>query len=148
MSMEIRRGTAENVVNTGKRGTLEFNIGDGKIVLHPDLTRGFNEGDEVIVAGYPYEGGLRAMALRNLTQDRTRQIDSSNYILVLGVAFFFFMLGFVQALQATIAGETSMANLNTVMSVAGLLVTLWVIVRVWRIRRAGLRITYGINIEK
>jgi hypothetical protein len=143
MSMEIRRGAATAIVKGDKQNSVECRIGASKVMLHGDLERIIKEGDDILVAGELREDVLHALAVKNMTQDRTLQIDGSNYTLVIGVGLFFWILGFVLGMQYLGAGNTTLATLNGCISLAGFVLGIWAFMQVLRIRRAGLRITYG-----
>lgn len=143
MSMELRRGTATGIVKTDQRGAVECHLGESKIALHPDLERSVKEGDDILVAGDLRDDVLNALALKNMTHNRSVQIDGSNYTLLIGFGLFFWILGFVLSIQTLGIGDTTLATLNACMSLAGFTLGLWAFMRVLRIRRAGLRVTYG-----
>lgn len=143
MGMEIRRGTAADIVKTDNQSSIACRIGESNVMLHGDLERIVKEGDDILVAGVLRDDVLRALAVKNMTQNRTLQIDGSNYTLVMGAGLFIWILGLVLSLQALGIGDTTLSILNACMSVAGFALGIWAVMQVLRIRRAGLRITYG-----
>lgn len=143
MGMEIRRGTAVDIGKPDKQGSVACRIGESNVMFHEDLERIVKEGDDILVAGVLRDDVLYGLAAKNMTQDRTRQIDGSNYTLVMGAGLFFWILGLVLSLQALVIGDTTLTILNACMSVAGFVLGIWALMQVLRIRRAGLRIAYG-----
>lgn len=143
MGMEIRRGTAANIVKNDNQNSVACRLGESNVMLHSDLERIVKEGDDILVAGDLRDDVLHALAVKNMTQDRTLQIDGSNYTLVMGAGLFFWILGLVLSLQALGVGDTTLSILNACMSLAGFILGIWAFMRVLSIRRAGLRITYG-----
>lgn len=143
MGMEIRRGIATDIVKTDNQNSVACRIGESNVIIHGDLERIIKEGDDILVAGDLRDDVLRALAVKNMTQNRTLQIDGSNYTLVMGAGLFFWILGLVLSLQALGVGDTTLSILNACMSLAGFMLGIWAFMRVLSIKRAGLRITYG-----
>ncbi len=143
MSIETRRGIATGIIETGKRGVVECQIGETKITLHPDLVHRLKEGDDILVAGDLSEDGLHALALKNITQNKTVKIDGSNQVFIIGIGLFFWTLGFIFAMQILPSGNTTLVIINSGMSVAGCIVCIMAISRLLRIKRAERRTIYG-----
>lgn len=143
MSMETRRGAAAAIVKSEKQSRVECRLGESKVVLHGDLERIVKEGDDILVAGDLRDDVLHALAVKNMTQNRTLQIDGSNYTLMMGAGLFFWLLGFVLGMQYLGGGDTMRATLNGGISLAGFVLGIWAVMQVLRIRRAGLRVGFG-----
>lgn len=140
MVMEIRCGKATEIVKAEKGNAVKCRLGESQALLHPDLQRILQEGDEIIIAGDLRDDVLHALALKNVTQNRSAKVDGSNYTLLIGAGLFCWLLGFVFYIQTMNAGDPTVTALNLALSVGGFVTGLWAIMQVLRIRRAGLRI--------
>lgn len=143
MSIEVCHGHATAIVKTKDQKSSECLVGEHRVRLHPDLERHVGEGDEIVVAGELNDGLLQAVALRNVTRHRSSQADGSNYTLLFGAGIFLWILGFVLSMQYLGIADTTLASLNAFISICGLMLSVWAAMRVLRIRRAGLRASYG-----
>ncbi|ALP51941.1 hypothetical protein Tel_01640 [Candidatus Tenderia electrophaga] len=120
MHIEIKRGQVSGLQPVDdQRGAVECLLGDGKLRLHRDLADKVAHGDEVIVAGRLQNDILLADAVKNLTQHKAAQLDSSNHILALGIALFIGFLCGVQSYHLFTQGSTTVGTAMALASVGG-----------------------------
>jgi len=143
MTIEVWQGQAKDIAKVGDKGGAECTLGQGKVNLHQDLERYVKEGNEIIVAGEVREDGLHAYALKNKSINKITQIDSANYILIIGCGLFIFLLFSILGIRYLTVGNTALFSLNGVISLAGAVVALWALVRALQINKASNQIVYG-----
>ncbi len=138
MVMETHRGIATEIVKADRGNTVKCRLGENHALIHSDLQRVVKEGDEIIVAGDLREGTVYALALKNVTHNKSVRIDGSNYTLLIGAGLFCWLLGFVFYIQTMTSGNTTIISLNLLLSAGGFIVGIWAITQVLRIRRAAI----------
>ena len=136
--METHRGIATEVVKADKGDSVKCRIGENYALLHSDLQRAVKEGDEIIIAGNLREGTVYALALKNITHNKSVRIDGSNYTLLIGAGLFCWLLGFVFYMQTMTSGDTTIISLNLLLSAGGFIAGTWAVTQVLRIRRAAI----------
>ena len=102
--METARGTASHCQNTnrisgGNNGAVSttyvalFRLGQRQVQFSSGSPLSISDGDEVVVAGFPWLGALTADAVRNVTTGLTRQsgivsrVFVALLLLAIGVVF-------------------------------------------------------------
>lgn len=136
----IWSGTVTALKKNQEDGSTYCQLPDGQVLLHKDLIRHIREGDEVITAGDINDDSLHAVAVNNLTTQRTTHIDVSNYMLTLGLAGFMLVLGLI------IIGRTSQGigeastTLFSLLSLAGLALGIWALLKSTHITKASVKI--------
>lgn len=139
MKFEIERGDVQNVAPANEKGAGSCQINDRQIMLHRDLTDIVEPGNHVMVAGTFRKKVFHALALKDLTQDKVRGIDCSNYVLLMGLGIMIFVMFGVMGMRELDANYLVKGFHQTV-SFAGLAMTLFFIRYILRVNGAVKRV--------
>lgn len=142
MSIKLQRGRVGNITRSAKDRSVDCPIGNMQVTAHPNLAKAFASGDEVMVAGEVKNDVLHAFALRNLTQDKSAQIDCTNYILILGMGGYVGILCGVFGLEAVGTGSL-LGMVQDAASIAGLMVAGWAVHRLLLVIKANRWLKYA-----
>jgi hypothetical protein len=144
MQIELKRGHASNITPIEKpQGAVECNLENGRVLLNRDLADKVNVGDDILVAGKLHDSGLfHAVAIKNLSQNKTAQIDGTNYILALGVSGFIAIVCAVQAINYISWGFPTIASGLAFAALVGLIGIPFTTLRIIEISRATRQVKY------
>jgi len=135
--MEIWRGKVVGLSKPEEGGPMECNVGSCRVQVHADLERVVTEGEELLVAGSKDDDKLQALAAHNLDTDELREVDSSNYVLLIGLGGFFGFLGFILGFQNKVEGNMGLASASMLMSLGGVGLLLWALQYFLKIKRCA-----------
>ena len=97
MAFTIEHGVIQNLTKDEEKGSASCEINNVSVDLHRDLTTKVSTGDEVIIVGTMEKDKMRALALKDVSKSNILGIDTTNYILLMGVGLysirFFQMVG-------------------------------------------------------
>lgn len=144
MQIELKRGHASNIKAVEKpQGAVECNLDNGKVLLNRDLADKVNAGDDILVAGKQNDSGLfHVVAIKNLSQNKTAQIDGANYILALGLSGFIAIVCAVQAINYISWGYPTIASGLAFAALVGLIGILFTTLRIIEISKASRQVKY------
>ena len=140
MGLEIERGNVQDIAPLEKSGAGSCRINDRHIKLHRDLADTVKTGGDFMVAGTSRKGVFRALALKDIARDKVSSIDSTNYILLMGLGFITFIVFGVFDMQDT-SENTNIVGLEEGISFAGLLMSVFIIRHILLISRAVSRVS-------
>ncbi len=140
MGIALQRGHVEEVVQSDKNGAANCRVSEQKIRMSSTLAGIVAEGDNVLVAGEIKKNVLQAYAVNNLGKGKTARIDSTSFILLMGVGGYLgIMFGVISLMTAT---GGLIGSLQDVLSIAGFILAGVALRRVVLINRASNLISY------
>lgn len=141
MGIKLHRGRIQGLTLSAKDSSAECRVGDRQVKIHPNLVKLFAEGDEVMVAGEVKNDVMHVMAAKSYKQDKTDHIDATNYILILGVAGYVWILAGVFGLEADVGDWVGRAQ--ELASVIGFIIVCLAVRRIILVNRASNWIDYA-----
>ena len=142
MGIALQRGQIANVTKSDKDGSADCRVGDRQVRLHPTLAGIIAPGDNVVVAGeVDKHDVLQAYAMNNLGKGKTARVDSTFFILVMGVAGYVGIMCGVFGLEAIGTGSL-VGEVQDAVSIAGLIVAGFALRRMVVMNRASNAIDY------
>ena len=128
MKFKVLKGQIEQLQPADKSGAKACRIGDSNVRMHHHLVDSIGASDLVVVAGDINNGVLQAMALKNISKQKSTQVDNIGPLLIAlcCAAVGLFSLGLVAG-SSRIEGATANA-----LSLAGLAV---IVIGGWFLRR-------------
>lgn len=136
------RGTVRNLTTLEKGGVVKCRLDGYNVLIPADLVSSMREGDEVEVAGTMSKGTMHAMAVKNFKQDKTAQVDVTNYVLLIGVAGFIWLLCGVLGLRALGTGEILAESIDDIVSIVGFITVMFAIRNLFLINKASNQLKY------
>lgn len=144
MQIELKQGHAANITQLEKpQGAIECHLDGGKVLIHPDLADKVKDGDDIIVAGKTRENLLHAVAIKNLSQGITAQIDPTNNVLALGFCGFIGIISAIQSVNANSVGNSTGSIILALVAAAGFAGIFIFVQRILEINKASGRIKYA-----
>lgn len=144
MQIELKQGHAANITQREKpEGTIECQVAGGKILLHSELADKVKNGDDVVVAGKVHENLLHAVAIKNLSQGVTAQVDPTKNVLATGFCGFIGIISAVQSFNANAAGNSMGSTLLALIAAAGFAGVFIFVQRLMEINRASGKVKYA-----
>jgi len=142
MAIELLRGTVRDLSAWGKHGAARCRLNGHDVMLPMDLTVNIHEGDDIQVAGTMKKDTLLAMAMKNSKQGKTSRVDATNYILLMGLGGFLWVLCGVFGLRAIGSDAILMESLDDIISIGGFVVMLLMVRHLFQINRASDQVKY------
>ena len=136
------RGTVRNLTARDKGGAVKCRLDGYDVMVPGDLVSSMHEGDEVEVAGTMSKGAMHAMAVNNFKLDKTARVDVTNYVLLIGIAGFIWLLCGVLGLRALGTGEILAESIDDIVSIASFITVMFAIRSLFLINRASNQLKY------
>lgn len=144
MQIELKQGHAANITQREKpEGTIECHVAGGRILLNSDLADKVKDGDDVVVAGKLHENLLHAIAIKNISQGTTAQVDPTNNVLALGFCGFIGIISAVQSFNANAAGNSMGSIFLALVAAAGFAGIFIFVQRILDINKASSKVKYA-----
>lgn len=142
MAITVLRGIVENLTMSEKHGAAKCRLDGHDIALPVDLISNMHDGDEVRVAGTFKKGALFAMAVKNFRLNKTACVDATNYILLMALGAFLWVLFGVFGWQYMDRGSILISYFDYFISIAGFIVMILTVRRFLLINNASSQVNY------
>ena len=136
MAIQLLRGHVKEVTSPDKHGGVDCRLGSYNIKMNGDLVSSIGQGDDILLACEQCNDGYHGLAVKNIDQGKTAQIDPTNKILLLAGSVFLCTLGFVLDFQAVSSG-IMVRSIDTIIGSIGLIGIVITVRRLFIISRAG-----------
>ena len=136
MAIQLLRGHVKGVSSPDKHGGVGCLLGSYTIKVNGDLVSSIGQGDDILLACEQRNDGYHGLAVKNIDQGKTAQIDPTNKILLLAGSVFLCTLGFVLDFQAVSSG-IMVRSIDTIIGSIGLIGIVITVRRLFIISRAG-----------
>ena len=121
MAFTIEHGVIQNLTKDEEKGSASCEINNVSVDLHRDLTTKVSTGDEVIIVGTMEKDKMRALALKDVSKSNILGIDTTNYILLMGVGLYVFTMFSVFFIQGLMHhAQMSIEVMHTIILLVGL----------------------------